>query len=151
MPGEWSSMQTSESWRVKKVGWQESCPSWVLSGTRRRGPAHQAAWEAFMVLLVIRHFVPLKFVGELCWSATLWFCAKSKKINEIAKEVAMHLAPLGHELEGVHVWSETNTLADALSRVQESGVAPQGLGNAKLLAERGVEAWSFLKHLKDTM
>ena len=65
MPGEWSSMQTSESWRVKKVGWQESCPSWGLSGTRRRGPAHQAAWEAFMVLLVIRHFVTVEVRGRI--------------------------------------------------------------------------------------
>ena len=65
----------------------------------------------------------------------------------------MRLAPLGHELEGVHVWSEMNTRADASSRLQESGVTTQGLGNAKrgLLAERGVEVWSFLKHLKDTV
>ena len=35
--------------------------------------------------------------------------------------------------------------------MQESGVTPQRLGNAKrgLLAERGVEALSFLKHFKD--
>ena len=46
-----------------------------------------------------------------------------------------------------------NTLADALSRVAESGVAPQGLSNARqgLLAKRGAETWTFLKHLKDTV
>ena len=81
------------------------------------------------------------------------FCAKSKKINEITKEVAMHLAPLGHELEGVHIWSEMNTLADALSRMAETGVSPGGLGNARhdLLARRDAEAWTFLKHLKDSL
>ena len=34
------------------------------------------------------------------WFGMVRFCAKAKKINEIAKEVAMYLAPLGHELEG---------------------------------------------------
>ena len=80
-------------------------------------------------------------------------CARAKRINEIAKEVAMHLAPLGHELEEIHIWSDMNKLADALSRVAESGVTPQVLGSAREapLAKRGAEAWTFLKHLKDTL
>ena len=46
-----------------------------------------------------------------------------------------------------------NTLADALSRVAESGVAPQGLSSARqgVLAKRGAETKTFLKHLKDTV
>ena len=83
------------------------------------------------------------------------FCARAKRINEIVKEVAMHLVPLGHELEGIHIWSEIemNTVTDALSRVAESGVTPEGLGSARQapLAKRGAEAWTFLKHLKDTL
>ena len=49
--------------------------------------------------------------------------------------------------------SETNTLVDALSRVAESGVTPEGLGSARqgLLAKRGAEAWTFLNRLKDTL
>ena len=35
-----------------------------LLGTQRGDPAHQATWEAFIVLLAIRCFVPVKFVGE---------------------------------------------------------------------------------------
>ena len=62
------------------------------------------------------------------------------KINEIAKEVAMHLALLGHELERVHIWSETNRLAQGLSSARQG-----------LLAKRGAETWTFLKHLKDTV
>ena len=80
----------------------------ALLGSERRDPAHQATWEAFMVLLAIRHFVTVQVRGRIVlvgdalgvWFGMVRFCAKSKKINEIAKEVAMHLAPLGHELEG---------------------------------------------------
>ena len=47
--------------------------------------------------------------------------AKSNKINNIAKEMALHLAPLGRELSGIHVWGERNSLADKLSRVARDG------------------------------
>ena len=100
-----------------------------LLGTKWGDPAHQATWESFMVLLAIRHFVTADVRGRIVlvgdalgvWFGMVRFCAQAKEINEIAKEVAMHLAPLDHEFEGVHIWSEMNTLADALSRVAESG------------------------------
>ena len=111
-----------------------------------------------MVLLAIRHFVTAEVRGRIVligdalgvWFGMVRFCAKAKKINEIAKEVAMHLAPLGHELEGVHIWREKR---HALSRVAESGVAPQGLSSVRqgVPAKRGAESWTFLKHLKDTV
>ena len=114
-----------------------------------------------MVLLAIRHFVVpgvrgrIVLVGDALgvWFGMVKFCARAGKINEIAKEVAMHLAPLGHELVGVHIWSEANTLADGLSRVAEFGVMPEGLVNARheLLARRDAEVWKFLKHLKDNL
>ena len=126
-----------------------------LLGTKRGDAAHQATWEAFMVLLAIRHFVTADVRGRIVlvgdalgvWFGTVRFCAKARKINEIAKEVAMHLAPVGHELEEVHIWSEMNTLADALSRVAESRVAPQGLSSARqgLLAKRSAETWTFFE------
>ena len=85
-----------------------------------------------MVLLAIRHFVTAKVRGRIwlvgdamgVWFGMVRFNAKAKQINEITKEVAMHLAPLGHDLIGVHIWSEANTLADLLSRVAESGIIP---------------------------
>ena len=131
----------------------------VLLGTRRRDPAYQATWEAFMVLLAIRHFVTAKVRGRIwlvgdamgVWFGMVRFDAKAKQINEIAKEVAMHLAPLGHDLIGVHIGSEANTLADLLSRVAESGIIPDGLGNARhdVLARRDAEIWTFLQNSKD--
>ena len=80
-----------------------------------------------MVLLAILHFVVsgvrgrIVLVGDALgvWFGMVKFCVRPGKINEIAKEVAMHVAPLGHELVGVHIWSEANTLADGLSRVAQ--------------------------------
>ena len=105
-----------------------------LVGTRRSDPAHQATWEAFMVLLAIRHFVTAGVRGRIVsvgdalgvWFGMVEFCARAGKINEIAKEAATHVALLGQELVEVHIWSEANTVADALGRVAESGVVPGG-------------------------
>ena len=46
---------------------------------------------------------------------------KSEAINEIAKEIALHLAPQGRDLAGLHLWGERNTTADHLSRLHEKG------------------------------
>jgi len=50
--------------------------------------------------------------------------ATKPTINNLAKELAMHLAPLGLELQGLHIWSERNELADALSRTSAGGSFP---------------------------
>ena len=82
-----------------------------------------------MALLAIRHFVSPTLRGRIIlvgdafgvWYSMVRVTARSPKINEIAKELALHLAPMGHELVGFHVWSEVNVMADALSRVGERG------------------------------
>ena len=98
----------------------------------------QALWEAYMFLLAVRHFVTIKTRGRIAivgdalgvWTSLVKLSAKSFGINEIAKEVAMLLAPLGHELIGIHVWSEANELADTLSRLQPGEQAPSALAGA---------------------
>ena len=101
-----------------------------------------------MVLLAIRHIVTARVRGRIVlvgdamggeegrgggrreegggWKRVgiVKFCVKAWKTNDIAKE----LSPLGHEIvEEVHLWSEANTLADAMSRVAETGKVPEGL------------------------
>ena len=64
------------------------------------------------MLLAIRHFVTARVRGRIVlvgddlgvWFGMVKFCARAGKINERAKEVAMYLALLGHELEvGAHL------------------------------------------------
>ena len=128
----------------------------------RGDPAHQATWEAFMALLAIRHFVTLKSRGKIVlvgdalgvWYSLVRMNAKATKINEIAKELALHLAPLGHELVGIHVWSEENVLADALSRIGgDLTPRPESLRHARMemLRPRGPSDWICLNSLKDVV
>jgi hypothetical protein len=52
------------------------------------------------------------------------FKAKNSIINPIVMELALLFAPVGAELSAVHIWSEDNVLADALSRLDEGAVLP---------------------------
>jgi hypothetical protein len=44
---------------------------------------------------------------------------RSRVINNIAKELALYLAPFGKDLNGLHVWGAQNKVADELSRLSE--------------------------------
>ena len=146
------------------------CTQWTpedeqLLFTVRGDPAHQATWEAFMALLAIRHFVTLESRGKIVlvgdalgvWYSLVRMKAKATKINEIAKELALHLAPQGHELVGIHVWSEENVLADAPSRIgevqrshaQARKFAPCAHGN--VAHQGGPSDWICLNNLKDVV
>ena len=65
-----------------------------LLGTRRGDPAHQATWEAFMVLLAIRHFVVpgvrgrIVLVGDALgvWFGMVKFCARAGKSMKLPKK-----------------------------------------------------------------
>ena len=82
-----------------------------------------------MALLAIRHFVTSKSRGRIIlvgdalgvWYGLVRMKARTPKVNEIA----LHLAPLGHELVGIHVWSEVNVVADALSRIGSHTAVPE--------------------------
>ena len=116
--------------------------------------AGQAVWEAFMYLLAVRHFVAANTRGRIAvvgdalgvWSGLVSLSARSPAINDVAREVALILAPLGHELTGVHIWSEANALADELSRLDDLGATPAALGDARRgeLAPRQASAWQVL-------
>ena len=117
-------------------------------------PGSQAVFEAFMFLLAVRHFVTIGLRGKVTvvgdalgvWYSLVKLASKAASINEIAKELALHLAPLGHELRGIHVWSEVNVLADALSRVAAGAALPSQLQGVphQVLAPRDHRAWQCL-------
>ena len=121
-----------------------------LLHTRRGDPAHQATWE-FMALFAIRHFVSPVLRGKIILVGDA--LGVSQKINEVAKELALHLAPLGHELVGIHVWSEVNVIADALSRMGEHEPVPPELHQSRreFLKPRGPSRWTCLKCLREAL
>ena len=79
--------------------------------------------------------------------------ARSPVINELAKELALHLAPMGHELVGIHIWSEVNVTADAFEqgRVNEGHCLQSCVHSRReVLSPRGVSEWICLKTLRGT-
>ena len=79
--------------------------------------------------------------------------ARAAKVNEIAEEFALHLAPLEHELVGNHVWSEVNVLADALGLIGNHTGVPKGLRHVRreTLRSRGPSDWVCLGTLQDAV
>ena len=55
------------------------------------------------------------------------FTSKDPGINLIFMELALVFAPRGATIEAMHLWSEENTTADALSRLDEGAVLPPTL------------------------
>ena len=53
--------------------------------------------------------------------------ARAPSINNLIKETALHLAPFGLDLQGLHVWAELNKQADELSRMKDGDAAPTWL------------------------
>ena len=50
--------------------------------------------------------------------------SKDKHINKLMMELALLLAPTGRCIDALHIWSEDNDLADALSRMNTNDDAP---------------------------
>ena len=65
--------------------------------------------------------------------------AKSPLLNQVTKEVALHLAVHFASLEALHLWSEQNDWADALSR----GQLPEELAHLPTV-KRSPELWHEL-------
>lgn len=62
--------------------------------------------------------------------------AKAPLLNAVTKEVALHLAVHFASLEALHLWSEQNGWADALSR----GLLPEELAHLPKV-EKSPELW----------
>ena len=114
-------------------------------------PAHQATFEAYTALVALRHWTSAQTRGRVTLVGDaqgilidmITLKAKSSKINAIAQEVALHLAPLGLSLEGIHIWGETNVNPDALSRLAEGYTIPDELRDVRRIAPS--ERWEHLE------
>ena len=112
-----------------------------------------ARWEALSLLIAIKTWSSVlalssgsliaigDALGMLHGAAK--FKAKDPGINVIFMEMALIFAPLGGTIEAMHIWSEENVLADALSREHQGTAIPEAL--TKVSWSRAYEgAWNIL-------
>ena len=89
-------------------------------------PKHQPDWELYTLLRALLTWEKVIFASRgqvtiygdalgIMFSA-IKFKARSPSLNKLAMLMALVFAPHGRSLDGVHLWSEQNTLADFLSR-----------------------------------
>ena len=113
-------------------------------------PAHQATFEAYVFLLAVTSWVtPLTkgriiLIGDALgvMHSIIQLSSKVFIVNEIAKELALHLAPLCTSLSGIHIWGEENALADALSRLFSGKELPLEVSSATRIFP--TESWTCL-------
>ena len=87
-------------------------------------PDFQASWEALMYVIALKTWIGPRTRGKVTIIGDasgvlhdlIKMKARSRTVNALVQEAAMHLAPLGLDLAGIHVWAELNTAADELSR-----------------------------------
>ena len=92
----------------------------------------QAVFEAYTMLEAVALWVTAHTLGKVrligdaegVLFGLTKLSAPSGKVNQIAKDIALVLAPLGQTLCGFHVWGENNEVADALSRVAQGAPFP---------------------------
>ena len=93
-------------------------------------PGSQALWESYMMLRCLwnwmtpdlQGFVRIRGDAEGVLAALVKLSAKSPLLNRIVKEASLHLAVNFRSLEALHVWSEDNTWADSISRVNDPNI-----------------------------
>ena len=117
-------------------------------------PDHQATWEAFAFAVALRTWVTpatqgqVTIIGDAAGVIGNLVSMRSRSpiINDVIKEVALHLAPLGLDLMGLHLWAEQNEQADQLSRLTGQMDVPKWLHPDTLKAEPvliDTKRWKF--------
>jgi hypothetical protein len=132
--------QPSDRRRVKP-DWYGLC-KWTSEDEERTGgkigaAASQALWEAYAFVIALKLSLSEHSKGKVqvfgdaegIMKSMVTFGAKSPRINALAREAALVAAPLGLELAAIHIWSEENSWADALSRVAEGVALPSVFSN----------------------
>ena len=88
-------------------------------------PAHQATWEAYMLLIALCTWTgyltegrALRIRGDAqgVLQGVIKGQAKSTSINLLIAEMQLVLAPVNYDLTAMHWWSDHNSVCDDLSR-----------------------------------
>lgn len=125
-------------WGGGAILYEHDCPVQLLSlvwsasdehhtGAKIGEAGSQALWECYMVLRALwcwmKPGVPgyVRVVGDAqgVLMALLKRSARSPLLNAVVREITLFLARDFRSLETMHVWSEYNEWADALSRIKD--------------------------------
>ena len=107
----------------------------ALIGAEIGNTASQALWEGYAAVMAVfawwpiieaaRGHVILRGDAQGVLDGFTVFRCKDPKLNKMAMELALMFGPIGRSLESVHLWSEQNTLCDALSRIAQGVRVPR--------------------------
>ena len=94
----------------------------------------------------------LRIIGDALGvlHAAIRFKSNDPIINLMCMELALLFAPHGSELEAMHLWSEDNTVADALSRLHEGVALPALCTKVKCGPHAETALWYSLEVLVRT-
>ena len=111
---------------------------------KRGDPAGQARLEAFTLLHSVNAW--RKILSTATGSLAVMgdalgvlhdarkFRAKDAVLNSIMAELALIIAPMGHDLRAVHLWTQRNETCDALSRLSDGAKIPEVLIMARRMS-----------------
>ena len=107
-------------------------------------PGSQALWEAYMMLRRLwarvttngQGYIRVRGDAQGVLAALVKRAAKSPLLNEVTKEAALHLAVHFASIEALHLWSEQNEWADALSGARHLENFPTCQGWSPSVADR---------------
>ena len=133
-------------WRTRCTKEDASAPD-----ANFQDPAHQAAWEAYAMLVALTTWgdlfkdpctVTLRGDAQGVLQGIIKGQARSAAINLIFAEVQLVLAPLALDLTAIHWWSEHNALCDQISRPDVDREVPGDLKGVQEVAPEGVNGTS---------
>ena len=114
----------------------------------RGDPAGQARLEAFTLLHSIHTWRKILCVTSGSLSVmgdalgVLHGAQKCRAADPVLKlimaELALVIAPRGHELRAIHWWTQRNTTCDALSRLTASKELPESLKSVRRVKRRSL-------------
>lgn len=128
-------MESSDNWRALPprayctIQWTSHEEK--MLGTKVGDPAGQALYEAYMALVAIRLWLCSNMQGRVqvigdAQGVLIAFAkraAGSPMLNKVTQELALLLGKNFLSLDGIHVYSEFNDDADALSRLCQPGAS----------------------------
>ena len=116
---------------------------------KRGDPAGQARVEALTLLYSV--FTWSKVIRESAGSLAIMgdalgvlhdatkFRANGPILNSVMAELALILAPMGHDLRAVHLWTQGNSTCDDLSRLAEKKAIPDSLHGTARCKKRNMK------------